>query len=132
MCKLTLAGELLSADNELMMNLLCSVYADPPPLELIWSRNNQQLQANKSDQVVAPGLSTFKTTVMVLNRQQEYMLADLAALPSANFRCIARNQFGYSKSCELNQLERQTLLSEYTRGCDKTKLICHSFNKLTN
>lgn len=112
MCKLTLAGEFLSTDNELMTNLLCSVYANPPPLELVWFRNNQQLLVNKSDSQVT-ALSTFKLTVMVLNRQQEYMLGDLAALPAANFKCLARNEFGYSESCELNQSDRQTLLSKW-------------------
>lgn len=108
LCKLTLGGEFLGSENELMTNLVCSVFSQPPPLEVAWFRSNQQLLVNKTE----AALSALKIPIMVLNRQQEYMLADIAARPSANFKCLARNQFGYSESCELSQPDRQMLLSE--------------------
>lgn len=112
MCKLALAGEYLSADNELMANLLCSVYSMPAPIETVWFRNNQRMLVNKSD-AISLAFNQLKISVMVLNQRQEYMLADLAGQPNSNFKCQAQNLFGYSDSCELNQLDRQTLLSEY-------------------
>lgn len=91
-----------------MTNLVCSVFSEPTPLEVVWFRSSQQLLVNKTE----ASLASLRIPVMVLNRQQEYMLADIAARPSANFKCLARNQFGYSESCELSQLDRQMLLSK--------------------
>lgn len=120
MCKLTLGNEYLSSDNELMVNLRCLIYSAPLLLETVWFRNNQQLSANKtsldllstSSQLRSP-LSSLETPVMILNKRQDFMLADLMSTQLANFKCIARNPLGYSDSCELTQVDKQMLLSKF-------------------
>lgn len=97
-----------------MANLRCSVYSEPALLETIWFKTNKQLQANTSSTLswTKSALSVLEIAVMVLNRQQDFVLSDMVGQPEANFRCMARNQLGYSESCELSHLDRQTLLSK--------------------
>lgn len=116
MCKLTLVNEHLGAENELLANLRCTVYSVPPALETVWYRNNLQLAANKSSLdmlgwLAREPLTVFELAVMVLSKQQEFMLSDLAG-QTANFKCAARNPLGYSEACDLNPADKQTLLSK--------------------
>lgn len=89
----------------------CSSYSNPALLEAVWFRNNQQVAANKSDSGPTPLTSASELTVQVLSRRQEFLLADLMS-QSGNFKCLGRNQFGFSEACELGQLDKQMLLSE--------------------
>lgn len=59
-------------------------------------------------------LSNVELQIMVLNKQQEFLLADLIN-QMANFKCIARNSLGYSEACELKHLDRESLLSKFTQ-----------------
>lgn len=55
---------------------------------------------------------------MVLNKQQEFLLADLLSTGGGggggggNLKCVAKNAFGSSDGCELNQASKQMLLSK--------------------
>lgn len=122
LCKLSLGAQFLGPENELLATLVCSVYSAPPLLETSWFRNNQQFALNKSqlpDESAAAALdwssqqalSSVEQPVIVLNKQQEFLLADLLG-ELANFKCVAKNALGFSQACELNQLDKQTLLSK--------------------
>lgn len=135
-CKLALASEYLSAENELMANLRCTIYSLPAPIEASFYRGNQLLASfNKSSPNSSASSSRSTTTlttiadettsdsdsrqlvsaldlpVMVLNKQQEFLLGDLLA-GAANFRCQARNAVGLSELCELQPSSKQMLLSK--------------------
>lgn len=120
MCKLSLGREYLGPENELMANLICSIYSIPQLEETLWFRNSQQIATNKTtadtflggQQGATIGLFSSELPVMVLNKQQEFMLTDLMT-QTGNFKCIARNSVSYSETCELSPLEKQTLLSKH-------------------
>lgn len=117
LCKLTLGTEYLGYDNELMANLRCSIYSIPMLLETVWFRSNQQLAVNKSNLDISSKSSPLTFVdfpIMLLNKQQDFMLNDLVAnQPIANFKCIARNSLGYSEACDLRQVDKQMLLSKF-------------------
>lgn len=93
------------------------VYSNPPTLETIWFRRQLQVATNKSEDrydSLADSLllSDVSLPVVVLNKEQKFMLSDIAE-QSSNFKCLARNSIGYSEACELSQADKQTLLSKY-------------------
>lgn len=100
-----------------MVNLRCLVYSAPVLLETVWFKNNQQLGVNKtslevlSESWLKSPLSILEMPVMILNKQQDFLLSDFVTSQLANFKCIARNPLGYSEACELSQMDRQMLLS---------------------
>lgn len=115
LCKLKLTNEHLGPDNELIANLRCYIYSVPPLLETSWFKQNQQLAINKSDEANWMPFSTINLPLMVLNRQQDFMLADLLSTntnQAGNIKCLARNSIGFSEACELSPSDRQALLSK--------------------
>lgn len=103
-----------------MVNLRCLIYSTPVLLETVWFKNNQQLGVNKtslevlsSDNWLRSPLSALEIPVMILNKQQDFMLTDIVTTQLSNFKCIARNPSGYSEACELSQLDKQMLLSKF-------------------
>lgn len=115
LCKLALAREYLGPDNELMAQLRCMIYSDPPTLETIWFRRQLQIGTNKSEdwydsqQGLLP-MTDATLPVTVLDKEQKFMLADLVEQGS-NFKCLARNSVGYSEACELSPPDKQVILS---------------------
>jgi len=136
MCKLSLGGQLMSDQNELFVKLKCSILSSEPVLEVIWLRNNKQItppseQAAWTDSLPkgvaeepkgagAGGqlVEEWLFPVQVVNSRQEFMLTDLMSQnEGATFKCIGRNSRGYSEACELGQLDKSILLSEYNYNC---------------
>lgn len=102
-----------------MALLKCTIYSNLPIMEAIWFRRRLQIASNGSDLVDDrlefarnPHLSELTLPIMVLNKDQKFMLEDMVD-HGANFKCLARNLIGYSEGCELNQNDKQTLISEY-------------------
>lgn len=106
-----------------MIELLCNVYSAPLLLETIWFRNNHQAHVNKTSVTLpapaataaaqpAPLINSVKWNVMAVNERQDYQLDDIVSDPSGNFKCIARNSFGFSEPCELNAFDKRTLTGE--------------------
>lgn len=110
LCKLSLGNDYTSELGELMANLRCSIYSVPALLETVWFRNGQQILVNQSSDSSNSMTSNVELPVIILNKQQNFMLNDLLT-QLGNFKCIARNPFGYSEACELNPSDKQLLLN---------------------
>lgn len=142
LCKLNLVGEHLESSDGLLAALRCSVYSSPPLIETIWLRGNREIAINTTNQAqigasslnnninnnnnlgikdsINFSLSSLGLLVGILNKQHEFLLSDLE---TSNFKCIARNSLGYSQTCELSPIEKQTLMCKWCINCKYTSTI---------